>query len=231
MKPKNMADDLNGMPDRLLQAVLRHVPFDGWSAAALRAGARDVGMEDSSVADIFPGGPRDAIRAFSRAVDLRMVETVIGADLEALRIHERVALAVETRFEVLSLHREVVRRGFSFVALPQNSPLGTRLLYKTVDDIWYAVGDRSPDFSFYTKRGLLAGVVASTTLFWLDDDSEDRLETSAFLHRRLADVMKIHKARKCVETARDRAISPLRIVREVIEMRYGRPVAGDSQVT
>ncbi len=226
-----MTDDSNGLRDRLLQASLPHVPFDGWSAAALRAGARDVGMEDGIVADIFPGGGRDVIMAFSRAVDRRMVETVTGTDLKALRMHERVALAVEARFEILSLHREAVRRGLSFLALPQNALLGTRLLCKTVDDIWYAVGDRSPDFSFYTKRGLVAGVVASTTLFWLDDDSEDRLETSAFLQRRLADVMKIQNARNRAETAGDRAISPLRILREVIEKRYGHPAAGDSRVT
>jgi ubiquinone biosynthesis protein COQ9 len=226
-----MTDDSSGLRDRLLQASLPHVSFDGWSAAALRAGARDMGMEDGIVADIFPSGGRDLLTAFSRAVDRRMVETVAGADLIALRIHERVALAVEARFEVLSLHREAVRCGLSFLALPQNALLGTRLLYKTVDDIWYAIGDRPPDFSFYTKRGLLAGVVASTTLFWLDDDSEDRLATSAFIQRRLADVMKIQNARNCAETAGDRAISPLRIVREIIEKRYGRLAAGDSRVT
>ena len=226
-----MTEDANETCDRLLQASLPHIPFDGWSMTALQTAARDLKMDGGIAAEIFPGGARDAIRAFSRGVDRRMVETVSGTDLEALRIHERVALAAEARFEILQPHREAVRRGLSFLALPQNALLGTRLLYKTVDDIWYAVGDRSPDFSFYTKRGLLAGVIASTTLFWLDDDSEDRLETSAFLHRRLAEVMKIHKARKCVETARDRAISPLRIVREVIEKRYGRPAAGDSQVT
>jgi len=226
-----MTEDANEICDRLLQASLLHIPFDGWSMTALQTAARDLKMNRGIVAEIFPGGARDAIRAFSRGVDRRMVETVSGTDLEALRIHERVALAAEARFEILQPHREAVSRGLSFLALPQNALLGTRLLYKTVDDIWYAVGDRSPEFSFYTKRGLLAGVVASTTLFWLEDDSEDRLETSAFLQRRLADVMKIQNARHGVEAAGDRAISPLRIVREVIEKRYGRPTAGDSRVT
>jgi len=28
-------------------------------------------------------------------------------------------------------------------------------VYRTVDAIWYALGDRSTDYNFYTKRGLL----------------------------------------------------------------------------
>ena len=226
-----MTEDANEICDRLLRASLPHIPFDGWSMTALRTAARDLEMDGGIVAEIFPGGARDAINAFSRGVDRRMVETVSGADLEALRIHERVALAAEARFEILQPHREAVRRGLSFLALPQNALLGTRLIYKTVDDIWHAVGDRSPDFSFYTKRGLLAGVVASTTLFWLDDNSDDRMETSAFLQRRLADVMKIQKARNRVEKASDREISRFRIVRDVVQKRYGRPVTGDSRFT
>ena len=88
-------------------------------------------------------------------------------------------------------HREAVHRGLTWLSLPQNALLGTRLLYRTVDDI-SAVGDKSVDFSFYTKRGLLAGVIGSTMLCWLDDQSEDAAETKSFLRRRIADVMKIH---------------------------------------
>ena len=54
-----------------------------------------------------------------------------------------------------------------------------------------AAGDRSTDFNFYTKRGLLAGVYAATTLYWLDDRSPGFEATQAFLDRRLADVMAI----------------------------------------
>ena len=89
------------------------------------------------------------------------------AFLSAFDAGDRVALAVETRLAFLEQHREAVHRGLTWLALPQNTLLGARLLYRTVDDIWYVIGDRSADFSFYTKRGLLAGVVGSTTLYWL----------------------------------------------------------------
>ena len=209
--------------DRLIEAALAHVPFDGWSPVALRAGGRDLELSAGDVADIFPGGVRQAVRHFSRWADRRMLAALDAADLSELRIHEKIALAVEMRLQVLAPHREAVRRGLSWLAMPQNAVLGGRLLYRTVDDIWYAIGDRSADFSFYTKRGLLAGVVGSTTLFWLDDHSEDSADTAAFLERRIADVMKIHSARRRSEDLRGKTPNPLRILRDVARKRYGAP--------
>lgn len=223
--------------DRLIEAALTHIPFDGWSASALRAGARDIGISDDTAPELFPGGTRDMIRHFSRWADRRMIAGLDAADLSEMRIHERVTIAVELRLEALEAHKEAVRRGLSWLAMPQNAILGARLLYRTVDDIWYAVGDRSADFSFYTKRGLLAGVVGSTTLFWLDDNSQGGVETSAFLDRRIADVMRIHSARRRTGDMKAKAPNPLRILRDVARKRYGgksyaagRPM-GDSRLT
>ena len=203
--------------DRLLDATLAHVPFDGWSERALRAGELDLGEKPAEL--LFPGGPHEALAHFSRRADRQMIAALEKADIQGLR--RRVAFAVDARLDALDPHREAVRRGLSFLAMPHNAPLGARLLYRTVDDIWYAAGDRSADFSFYTRRGLLAAVVASTTLFWLDDRSEDRAETRAFLDRRLQDVMRIQKARGGLERAGRAAFGPLRILREVARDRYG----------
>jgi ubiquinone biosynthesis protein COQ9 len=79
------------------------------------------------------------------------------------------------------------------LALPFNGPLALRLLYRTVDAIWYAAGDTSTDFNFYSKRALLGGVFSSTMLYWLNDRSPDDEATWAFLERRLADVMRFEK--------------------------------------
>ena len=207
--------------DRLIVATLAHTPFDGWSPAALRAGVLDIDVSDDVAQAAFPHGTSDMIRHFSRWADRCMIAGLEAADLDEMRIHERVTIAVELRLEALEPHREAVRRGLSWLAMPQNALLGARLLYRTVDDIWYAVGDRSADFSFYTKRGLLAGVVGSTTLFWLDDGSEGGTETSDFLDRRIADVMRISTVRRRTEDIRKKTPNPVRILRDVARKRYG----------
>ena len=185
--------------DALLLAALPHIAFDGWTASALRSGASDAGLEPADVVRFFPGGARDAVAAFSDWADRQMIEAVQAADLSDLRHSEKIAFAVRTRLEALAPYREAVRRSIAFLALAPNMPAGLKLLYRTVDAMWHAVGDRSVDFSFYTKRALLAGVVSATTLYWLDDDSENSSESWAFLDRRLADVLRIPKIRQRAE--------------------------------
>jgi ubiquinone biosynthesis protein COQ9 len=70
---------------------------------------------------------------------------------------------------------------------------------RTVDATWHAAGDRSADFSWYTKRAILAAVYTSTLLYWLRDYSEDDADTLAFLDRRLAGIGQLGKARGRIE--------------------------------
>lgn len=226
-----MKEDTLAERDALIGAALQHIPFDGWSIAALNNAASDLGLEKECVAREFPLGVVDAIRHFSQQADRYMVHSIQREDLTKMRMHERVGLAVETRLNFLEPHKEAVHRGMTWLAMPQNGMLGARLLYQTVDDIWYAVGDRSADFSFYTKRGLLAGVVGTTVLFWLDDRSEEFSDTREFLSRRISDIMKIHATRKRFEHTRDRFLGPLNVITDVIKKRYVQPLAGKSRVT
>jgi ubiquinone biosynthesis protein COQ9 len=207
------ADTREQMRDRLLLAILPHVPFDGWSARALAAGARDAGEPEVAVERFFPGGVKDVVAHFGDWADRQMVAALAAHDPAALRLRERVALAVRLRLEALAPHREAVRCALAWLALPNNAPRAVRALWRTVDAIWYAVGDRSADFSFYTKRALLAGVVSATTLYWLEDGSEGFAATWSFLERRIADVMRIPALKGRVERLASRLPDPLRILR------------------
>ena len=197
----------------LIEAMLPSVPFDGWSRLALRSAALRVGLSAGEALALFPNGAAELVACFSRWVDLRMLDRLDTTNLEPMRIAERVALAIATRLEILAPWREAVRRALAVLALPQHAPLGLRLLYQTVDAIWYAAGDRATDFSFYTKRSTLAAIYAATLLYWLGDSSPDFADTRAFLDRRLAGAASIGKARKRFETAIERLPNPLRLLR------------------
>ena len=54
--------------------------------------------------------------------------------------------------------KNVIKRTYFTLLLPHHSKLGLKSLYNTVDQIWYLVGDKSTDFNFYTKRGILLGI-------------------------------------------------------------------------
>jgi ubiquinone biosynthesis protein COQ9 len=181
----------------LAQATLAHVAFDGWSEKAMAAGARDAGIDPDRLSVLFPGGLRDLAAAFSGWADQAML-TALDADgivLSDLRVRDRIEALAFARFAVLMPHREAVRAVLGFLALPQNVDLGLRLAARTVDTTWRAAGDTATDFSFYTKRGLLASVLAATTLYWLDDRSEGGEATRRFLRARIANVIALQGLR------------------------------------
>jgi ubiquinone biosynthesis protein COQ9 len=110
-----------------------------------------------------------------------------------LKIREKIRALVWQRLETMGPAREAVRRAIAILAMPQNLPLALRISWRTADLMWRLAGDTSTDFNHYTKRITLGGVYGSTLLVWLDDQSEGWSGTSAFLDRRIDDVMKFEK--------------------------------------
>jgi ubiquinone biosynthesis protein COQ9 len=187
--------------DRILSAMLPHVAFDGWTDRSLDTGVAAAGYPPEMAMRAFPHGMEDVIGHWSDWSDRRMLEGMKRLSLDAMRVHDRIATGVRLRIEVNSPYREAVRRALSFLALPQNAALAARNTYNTVNAIWYAAGDTSTDFNFYTKRGLLAPVYVSTVLYWLGDESEDSSATWAYLDRRIDDVMHISKIQARIQDA------------------------------
>ncbi|MBL8710565.1 MAG: COQ9 family protein [Rhodospirillaceae bacterium] len=191
---------------------MTHVPFDGWTDAALKAGAADAGIDLARALNAFPGGMAEVLAFNHELADRRMVEALARQDVATMRIRDRIAGAVRLRLELVEHQREAVRSGLSFLLLPENAALGPKLLYRTVDAIWFAIGDRSTDFSFYTKRALLAAVYSSTLLYWLNDKSGGHTASWAFLDRRIAEVMKIPQVTGQIRAALGRLPNPLALL-------------------
>jgi ubiquinone biosynthesis protein COQ9 len=179
------------------QAILAALPAFGqlgWTEAALRQGA-------GANADLlFPGGPADMVEAYIALADRRMVAQA-APDLPALGLAKRVRHLIATRLSQSAPEKPAIRRAMAVLARPGNTATALRCTANTVDTIWHAAGDTSADFSWYTKRAILAGVYTSTLVFWLGPAaSEDA--TLDFLDRRLAGVAKLGRLRKRLTPAR-----------------------------
>lgn len=205
--------DREALRDGLLQATLAHAPFDGWTRTAFAAAARDLGVDAALADNAFPGGMAELLEYYNRVADVRMLRDFAARDLAAMKLREKVALAVRLRLEANLKHREAIRQTLSFLALSVNAPLAAKCLYRTVDAVWHAIGDHSTDFNFYTKRALLAGVYGATVLYWLNDKSEACADSWDFLDRRIADVMRIQKLRGGLDRVLDRLPDPFRLFR------------------
>ena len=190
-------EDGNGVDqakDRVLDAVLPHVAFDGWSEVSFRAGIADSGVAAGLARALFPRGGVDLALAWHRRGDAAMTAAMAARDLGGLRYRERVTLAVRTRLEVIP-DPEAVRRGSALFALPQHAGDGAKAIWGTADAIWVALGDSSTDINWYTKRATLSAVYAATVLYWLGDEADDHAATWAFLDRRIENVMAIEKVK------------------------------------
>lgn len=177
----------------IIASALPIAPFDGWNLRTLQQAAEEAGYKRTDVIRVFPGGAIEAADMFSRLSDQKMAEEMQRYHLDTMKFRERIATAVKIRISMLAPCREAVRKIVALQAMPFYLHHGLRCLYNTVDTIWYAVGDNSTDFSFYTRRLSLAGVYSSTLLYWLDDKSAGGQASWAFLDRRIQDVMNIGK--------------------------------------
>jgi ubiquinone biosynthesis protein COQ9 len=184
--------------DAAIDALLPNVPFDGWTARALRAGLRAIGQPEADAELLFRGGAADMVEAYCDLADRRMEEAAAGLDLAAMRLPERVRAVLALRLRQNRGHKEAVRRAVGLLAVPRHAGLAARCTARTVDAVWYAVGDRAADFSWYTKRAILASIYTATVLFWIRDQSEDDAATLAFLDRRLAELGRITRLRRRV---------------------------------
>lgn len=189
------AGDSDPTLERLIDAALVHVAFDGWSDESFRAAAADAGIPLDEARAVAPRGGLDLAVGFHRRADRALFSRLREEDLTDLRYRDRVAHAVCLRLELVAPWREAVRRAAALFALPQHAPVGAALVWETADTIWRALGDTADDVNWYTKRATLSVVHATAVLYWLGDDSPDGSRTRAFVDRRIDDVMRIEGAK------------------------------------
>ena len=213
MKHDTMTDALRPERDALIEAMVGHVPFDGWTMACARTAAPAAGVTPEDVERLFSGGPIEMVEHYGDLADRRMLVELAQRDLPGMRIRDRITTAIRVRLQQHEADREAVRRAVALTAMPLYAATAARMLYRTVDAIWRVAGDTSTDFNFYTKRATLAWVYSATLLHWLDDESQGQEESWAFLERRIEDTMLIPKLRGRLQKAMQAVPNPMRAAR------------------
>ena len=179
--------------DAALDAILPLVPLYGWQGSAIAEGLRDAGMASEDAEWMFPRGAISAIEAWIDLADRRMEAAGLAPEWAGKRTHERVRFLIKARLEAAEPHRDALRAALSLLAMPWNAPIAARSLARSVSAIWYAAGDKSADFSWYTRRVTLAGIYSATLAFWLSGRGDGLEAALDFLDRRLADHARFQK--------------------------------------
>ncbi len=191
-KKTHATDSMDHIRQQIMLATLNNVPFDGWGRDAINAGAKEAGYDQAMALRAFPSGVAAVVDLWGTWSDNQMTEALESrSDWQDTAVTARIAAAVKTRIMINGERRETLRRALSWHALPFNIPLGAQATFRTVNAMWYAAGDKSTDWNYYSKRGLLAAVYTATLLYWLSDtpdDHGDYPQTWDFLDRRLSDL-------------------------------------------
>ncbi len=201
MTVEQAEDEVRAARDAILEAVLPQVAFDGWTMKTVASAAEGAGFPAGTAERLFLKGVIDVLSHLSDQSNRKMLAAMGNHDVAPASVRDRIALAVRLRIEVNASYKESIRRALSFLALPQNASVAASNTLCTVDALWYAAGDTATDFSYYSKRALLAPVYVATVLYWLDDDSEDFADTWSFLARRLDNVLQIPRLSAQLRTA------------------------------
>jgi ubiquinone biosynthesis protein COQ9 len=165
----------------------------GWTDLVLKEAAAVAGLSEGERDLAAPRGVIDMIDAFAARADEDMLEALTQENLLRMRVRERVRAAVLARLRALEPFKAAEGKAIQALARPLRAQEGPRIVWRTADQIWRALGDRSTDENYYSKRAILSGVLASTTLRWLGDDTDDWTATKDFLERRIENVMQFEK--------------------------------------
>lgn len=193
---------------QILLKFLELVPFEGWSEEALRSAVKSCRIDEKFQGLIFENGCLDLAEFY---IDQKNQESAAliskkfpqEGEFEALKIREKIAESLYSRFEVEKDNKIILQRLVNFYLDPKNfasfhngpRPLfySLRSCYKIADFMWYNIADTSTDFNFYTKRLTLSKIIVRCLYVFLKDESESFEKTKGFIDSQIEKVMKFEK--------------------------------------
>ncbi|KAG5983889.1 hypothetical protein E4U55_006874 [Claviceps digitariae] len=171
----SQSQSMNAAEDAILSAAYRHVPKHGFSNQSLNLGARDAGYLDISPT-------RQRLGLASKCQTILKTKEKSPHDV---CVESKIADIMWAR---LLANEDIIHKwqeALAIMAQPSYIPVTMRELALLSDDIWYLAGDKSVDFSWYTKRASLSMVYSTTELFMTNDKSPGFFDTHSFMLRRL----------------------------------------------
>ncbi|AIL64980.1 hypothetical protein NOVO_02945 [Rickettsiales bacterium Ac37b] len=184
-------DNIEQNKKNFLLEMLKQVPFSGWNEISIKHAAEALNWSTPYVSLLFPNNIYDILNYFIIHIDKNMLKDLEVTNLHSMKISSRIYTIIQARLNQNLIHRPAIAKMIYFCTLPQNTLYSLKTLWRTVDNIWFVCKDQSTDFNYYTKRLILSGVYSSTLLHWVNDFSENQIETMEFLERRINDALKI----------------------------------------
>ena len=169
--------------EKLAKLFIEDVPKFGWSRETLLQCAKKQRISTSVLANLFPSFEYDVLKFIIAQNNSQVEKNYNSFNNSRLKTRDKIKTIMELKFENNSHLKKSLPEMLKFLLRPGNILMSIKMLHENSDFIWSLSGDKSNDFSYYSKRGLLSMIYLATLIYWLNDKSEKDIATKNFISK------------------------------------------------
>ena len=175
--------------NQILKDAKPYIVKNGWGENLFKEISKSSKYKNEDIKALFPSGYKTLIEMYLKEINIKMTMDSKKLNLIRFRVHERVRELVILRLNIMQKEKILISKTFLHLLVPQNYILASKILYETVDQIWFLAGDNSSDFNFYSKRIILGTIYSLTIAHFINNNNIE--ETIEILNNKLKIVSKI----------------------------------------
>ena len=169
--------------EKLAKLFIQDVPKFGWSRETLLQCAKKQRVSTSVLAKLFPSFEYDVLKFIIAQNNIQVEKNYNSFNNSRLKTRDKIKTILELKFDSNEYLKKALPEMLKFLLRPGNLLMSIKMLHENSDFIWNLAGDKSNDFSFYSKRGLLSMVYLATLIYWLNDKSTKGIGTKNFISK------------------------------------------------
>ena len=177
---------------KILEHAKNIVRIKGWSESTFK-NLKNEAFKNADLVNLFPNGYKDLLEFSILEINNLLEKKINRYNIINFPLNKRIKKILLLRLDILNGDKLFYKKTFNHLLLPANSKLLKKCLYNSVDKMWYLAGDNSTDFSFYTKRIILAFIYTSA-IFTLNNYGLERAEEN--IDKNLQKIAKIPKIKE-----------------------------------
>lgn len=169
--------------EKLAKLFIGDVPKFGWSRETLLQCAKKQRISTSVLAKLFPSFEYDVLKLIIAQNNTQVEKNYNSFNNSRLKTRDKIKTILELKFDSNEYLKKALPEMLKFLLRPGNLLMSIKMLHENSDFIWNLAGDKSNDFSFYSKRGLLSMIYLATLIYWLNDKSTKGIGTKNFISK------------------------------------------------
>ena len=169
--------------EKLAKLFIGDVPKFGWSRETLLQCAKKQRISTSVLAKLFPSFEYDVLKFIIAQNNTQVEKNYNSFNNSRLKTRDKIKTILELKFDSNEYLKKALPEMLKFLLRPGNLLMSIKMLHENSDFIWNLAGDKSNDFSFYSKRGLLSMIYLATLIYWLNDKSTKGIGTKNFISK------------------------------------------------